>query len=62
MRRFLYDVNLAHLYVVSEADTRGSAGGLDRIYKIFGMENCPNKAQGTLNDKALFAKVALTAW
>ena len=35
---------------------------MDRIYKIFGMENCPNKAQGTLNDKALFAKVALTAW
>jgi len=27
VRRFLYDVNLAHLYVVSEADTRGSAEG-----------------------------------
>jgi len=25
VRRFLYDVNLAHLYVVSEDDTRGSA-------------------------------------
>ena len=28
VRRFLYDVNLAHLYVVSEDDTRESAEGL----------------------------------
>ena len=27
VRRFLYDVNLAHLYVVSEDDTRESAEG-----------------------------------
>jgi hypothetical protein len=27
VRRFLYDVNLAHLYVVSEDDTIGSAEG-----------------------------------
>lgn len=27
VRRFLYDVNLAHLYVASEDDTRGSAKG-----------------------------------
>ena len=27
VRRFLYDVNLAHLYVVSEGDTRESAEG-----------------------------------
>ncbi len=27
VRRFLYDVNLAHLYVGSEDDARESAGG-----------------------------------
>ena len=27
VRRFLYNVNLAHLYVVSEDDTRESAEG-----------------------------------
>ena len=27
VQRFLYDVNLAHLYVASEDDTRGSAKG-----------------------------------
>ena len=27
VRRFLYDVNLAHLYVVSEDDARGSVEG-----------------------------------
>ena len=27
VRRFLYDVNLVHLYVVSEDDTRESAEG-----------------------------------
>ena len=35
VRRFLYDVNLAHLYVVSKDDTRESAEGLDRIDKIY---------------------------
>ena len=34
VRRFLYNVNLAHLYVASEDDTRGSAEGLDRINRI----------------------------
>ena len=27
VRRFFYDVNLAHLYVGSKGDTRGSAEG-----------------------------------
>ena len=27
VRRFLYDVNLAHLYVVSKDDARGSVEG-----------------------------------
>jgi len=47
VRRFLYGVNLAHLYVVSEDDTRESAEGFrqdlqclrwERWYSVFTLE------------------------